>query len=142
MCVYEGCLQTIMCIVCTPSQTNPRLLEFQTKGSLLNHGSHSSCWVQEELGIIEKLEEDGDFGLEKRTREVNSIYPKVKLEEEEADKQVVKGNQQDKCIDAVSLVALLKACTKQGDFHRGRALHADVVRRGLSETNVFVGSTL
>lgn len=42
----------------------------------------------------------------------------------------------------VLLVTSLKEYTKQKDLLRGHRLHAEIVRSGLLETNVFVGSSL
>ncbi|KAI5081296.1 hypothetical protein GOP47_0004479 [Adiantum capillus-veneris] len=42
----------------------------------------------------------------------------------------------------LALVALLKTCARQKDVCKGTILHADVLRRGLLEQNVFIGSTL
>eukprot|EP00250_Pteridium_aquilinum_P018943 c24234_g8_i1 orf=376-723(+) len=44
--------------------------------------------------------------------------------------------------EAVVLVASLKACAKQKDLQTGSKIHADIIKRGLVETNVFVGSVL
>eukprot|EP00250_Pteridium_aquilinum_P015263 c22481_g3_i1 orf=155-3055(+) len=43
--------------------------------------------------------------------------------------------------DSVMLVASLKACASTGSLHRGRALHADVARRGLEKED-FIGIAL
>lgn len=43
---------------------------------------------------------------------------------------------------SVSLVALLKACTKQKDLHKGSLIHASIVRKGSVQMDVFVGSAL
>eukprot|EP00250_Pteridium_aquilinum_P019334 c24391_g4_i1 orf=349-705(+) len=42
----------------------------------------------------------------------------------------------------ITLVALLKACVKEKDLYKGSRLHADVLKRGLLQENIFVGGTL
>eukprot|EP00250_Pteridium_aquilinum_P010524 c19450_g1_i1 orf=2-514(-) len=49
---------------------------------------------------------------------------------------------QDDFDEAVSLVASLKDCTKQRNLLKGSKLHADIIRTGLFDTNVFIGNAL
>lgn len=42
----------------------------------------------------------------------------------------------------IALVAALKECANQKNLHRGSILHADILKEGLLESNVFIGSTL
>eukprot|EP00250_Pteridium_aquilinum_P023922 c27949_g1_i1 orf=57-359(+) len=52
--------------------------------------------------------------------------------------------QKDDSFNAFSstFVALLKACVKLKDLEQGLCIHAEVVRKGLFECDVFVGSSL
>ncbi|KAI5073976.1 hypothetical protein GOP47_0011989 [Adiantum capillus-veneris] len=42
----------------------------------------------------------------------------------------------------ISIVAALKVCATQRDLCRGSRLHADIIQKGLLETNIFIGSCL
>ena len=42
----------------------------------------------------------------------------------------------------MAFVALLKDCGKKKDLHRGLIVHAEVLKKGLLDKNVFVGSAL
>eukprot|EP00250_Pteridium_aquilinum_P005543 c15617_g2_i1 orf=3-845(-) len=46
------------------------------------------------------------------------------------------------CPKMSTLVALIKACTKLKDLEKGSRLHAEIVRTGLLESDLFVGSSL
>eukprot|EP00250_Pteridium_aquilinum_P004028 c1427_g1_i1 orf=1-474(-) len=45
-------------------------------------------------------------------------------------------------LSGYSLLVLVKSCATLKDFERGCALHAEIARQGLFETDVFIGSTL
>ncbi|KAI5058785.1 hypothetical protein GOP47_0026955 [Adiantum capillus-veneris] len=51
------------------------------------------------------------------------------------------GNQKD-LPDEISMVSLLRSCAIRKDLDTGSKLHAEIRRRGLQKTNVFIGNTL
>eukprot|EP00250_Pteridium_aquilinum_P027703 c35530_g1_i1 orf=207-584(+) len=81
--------------------------------------------------------------LESWNAEAISCNAQEKQEAEVAESLTIsQGNQARLHVGTAMAMALLKACAKQKDLHRGSRVHADVVRRGLLESNIHIGNTL
>eukprot|EP00250_Pteridium_aquilinum_P009436 c18668_g1_i1 orf=508-939(+) len=63
-------------------------------------------------------------------------------EEEEAISSISRRSSHLKSQDDIALVAQMKVCAKEKDLYQGNRLHADILKRGLLESNRFVGNTL
>eukprot|EP00250_Pteridium_aquilinum_P009443 c18670_g2_i1 orf=1-465(-) len=119
-----------------------------TKQLLCINGWYGPCWVHDELRNRSLLPvdnlQDGDFCVKReKARVVNGM--RHKAQQEKKVPIVNNGNHQrlqDDTRVAIAFVASLKACAKQKDLQRGSRIHIDIDRKGLLQTNVFVGSAL
>eukprot|EP00250_Pteridium_aquilinum_P024283 c2881_g1_i1 orf=96-590(+) len=83
-------------------------------------GLHNLPLVQEELREKSRLK-DGDL-----------CVPKIKR-----DDDVLTVHQ-----NSSALLGLIKGCAKQKDLHKGIRLHSDILKRGLLQKDIYVGTAL
>eukprot|EP00250_Pteridium_aquilinum_P030127 c406_g1_i1 orf=3-665(-) len=118
---------------------NPDRKEFPALPSQESNPS----WVHDKLRrrVLQPTEKlvDGELGVEKQGKET---LDKAQQEEKQQQEMFIANDGQHGKSYHITLVTSLKACAKQKDLQRGISIHADIVRRGLLETNVFVGSSL
>eukprot|EP00250_Pteridium_aquilinum_P026602 c3327_g1_i1 orf=2-388(-) len=91
-------------------------------------------------------EENVDFSCVGRTTtKARTIHRKPQQKEEEEACFVNHSHHHRYDADTsspVSLVSLLKECTKKKDLHRGSQIHSAIARRHLLQENIFLASTL
>eukprot|EP00250_Pteridium_aquilinum_P018897 c24231_g10_i1 orf=205-801(+) len=158
MCVITssiGFFTQSKCTCCKPGYSD--LKPSTTENSSVIHGCYIPCWVQEEhnsRGVQppEKLREvtNGDFPVGKAKRKARDATQNFHIpqgEEEEEEKLLTASNVihqtgKDNINERASFLCLLKACVEQKDVQAGSSIHADAIKRGLLERDVFVGSAL